>query len=130
GDTRGAEAPRFARAVGEHAPYRDNSFDAVLSYQTLEHVQNLDAVLAEMLRVVKPGGELHLRCPDYRGTYEGHYLVPWLPLMPRPLARLYLRARGRPVAGLAGIVYTTRRVIIRSLKASAAHAGLSVNVVD
>jgi SAM-dependent methyltransferase len=121
---------RFARAVGEHLPYRDETFDAVLSYQTLEHVQNVDAVLAEMLRVIKPGGALHLRCPDYRGTFEGHYLLPWLPLMPRHLAQTYLRLCRRPAQGLRGIVYTTQRGITRSLKTSAARAGYSVEVMD
>jgi ubiquinone/menaquinone biosynthesis C-methylase UbiE len=121
---------RFARAVGEKLPYKDASFDAVLSYQTLEHVENAGAVLAEMLRVVKPGGALHLGCPDYRGTFEGHYLLPWLPLMPRPMARFYLRLLGRPTAGYAGIRYTTRSGLIRSLKAAARKAGLTVQVVD
>lgn len=120
----------FTRAVGERLPYRDQTFDAVLSYQTLEHVQDMEAVIAEMLRVVKPGGALHLRCPDYRGTFEGHYLVPWLPLMPRRLARVYLRLRGRPVTGFSGIVYTTRPRIKRLLKAAAARASMTLSIVD
>jgi SAM-dependent methyltransferase len=126
----GAWTARFARAVGERLPYKDATFDAVLSYQTLEHVQNLDAVIAEMLRVVKPGGALHVRCPDYRSAFEGHYLIAWLPLMPRIMAYAYLRLRGRPVEGFHGIVYTTRPRIIRSVRAAAAHAGLALEVVD
>jgi SAM-dependent methyltransferase len=102
----------------------------VTSYQTLEHVQDVEAVLAEMLRVVRPGGIIHLRCPDYRGTFEGHYLMPWLPLMPRGLARLYLRLRGRPTKGFAGIVYTTRPRLVRGLQHAAAHAGAHIEVVD
>ncbi len=123
-------AARFIRAVGERLPYRDQTFDAVLSYQTLEHVQDVEMVLAEMLRIVKPGGALHLRCPDYRGTFEGHYLMPWLPLMPRRLARAYLRLRGRPVTGFSGIGYTTRPRLKRSLKAAAARASMTLSISD
>ena len=121
---------RFARAVGEHLPYNNASFDCVLSYQTLEHVQDLDAVVAEMLRVTRPGGALHLRCPDYRGTFEGHYLLPWLPLLPRPLARLWLRLRGRPVRGFADIHYTTKPALIRSLRAAAERMGMAIEIRD
>jgi len=108
---------RFQRAVGEHLPFRKNSFDAVLSYQTLEHVQDEARVLREMLRVVRSGGALHIRCPDYCGTYEGHYQLPWLPLMPRSLARIYLRLLKRPLAGFEGIRYATRNGIIKTLVA-------------
>lgn len=98
---------RFHRGVGESLPFPDDSFDAVISYQTLEHVADCRRVVEEMLRVVRPGGGVHIVCPDYRGTFEGHYLLPWLPLFPKPLARLYLRALGRPAAGLEGIAYVT-----------------------
>jgi len=125
-----ARMPRMARAVGERLPYKNDVFDAVTSYQTLEHVQDVEAVLAEMLRVVRPGGVLHLRCPDYRGTFEGHYLLPWLPLLPAPLARLYLRLRGRPSTGYAGLTYTTRPGLVRGLKEAASRAGIEIEVTD
>src|SRR5690606_6825956 len=82
------------------------------------------------LRVVKPGGALHLRCPDYRSTFEGHYLIAWLPLMPRPLARAYLRLRGRPTDELDRIVYTTRPRLRKGLQAAAARAGIRIAITD
>jgi SAM-dependent methyltransferase len=121
---------RFARAVGETLPYKDGAFDCVLSYQTLEHVRDPEAVIAEMLRVTRAGGALHIRCPDYRSTYEGHYRLPWLPLLPKPLARAYLRARGRPTAGLEELNYVTGPRLARLLKRQAARAGLAVTVTD
>ena len=42
--------------VGEDLPYTDMSFDAVASVDVLEHVQDLDKVLSEVARVLKPGG--------------------------------------------------------------------------
>jgi ubiquinone/menaquinone biosynthesis C-methylase UbiE len=37
-----------------------NSHDKVFSFCVLEHVTNLPAVLREVLRILKPGGELHV----------------------------------------------------------------------
>ena len=38
--------------------------------------------------------------PSALACYETHYKVFWPPLLPRPLACLYLRLRGRPTAFL------------------------------
>ncbi len=103
----------------------------MLSYQTLEHVPDLPGVLREILRVVKSGGALHLRCPDYRGTFEGHYLLPWLPLFPRGLAKIYLRLLGRPLSGFEGIHYATRKRIIATLQAAAKESpGMRLTIAD
>lgn|GEM_PF-960260 len=37
-------------------PYDDNSFDAVISSNVLEHIKNLPESFAEMMRVLKPNG--------------------------------------------------------------------------
>lgn len=42
--------------VGEALPYDDASFDAVACVDVLEHVADLDQVLREVARVLKPGG--------------------------------------------------------------------------
>lgn len=42
--------------VGEALPYRDGQFDAVVCVDVLEHVSDLSEVLAEVTRVLKPGG--------------------------------------------------------------------------
>ncbi|MFN3615444.1 MAG: bifunctional 2-polyprenyl-6-hydroxyphenol methylase/3-demethylubiquinol 3-O-methyltransferase UbiG [Rubrimonas sp.] len=42
--------------VGEALPYADRRFDAVVCVDVLEHVQDLDRVLAEVARVLRPGG--------------------------------------------------------------------------
>jgi 2-polyprenyl-6-hydroxyphenyl methylase/3-demethylubiquinone-9 3-methyltransferase len=42
--------------VGEALPYADAAFDIVVCVDVLEHVQDLSKVLAEVARVLKPGG--------------------------------------------------------------------------
>ena len=42
--------------VGEALPYADASFDAVVCVDVLEHVADLGKVLAEVARVLRPGG--------------------------------------------------------------------------
>ncbi|RZU98800.1 bifunctional 2-polyprenyl-6-hydroxyphenol methylase/3-demethylubiquinol 3-O-methyltransferase UbiG [Spiribacter vilamensis] len=42
--------------VGESLPYSDGRYDAVVCVDVLEHVQDLGQVLAEVYRVLKPGG--------------------------------------------------------------------------
>jgi len=122
---------RNLRAMGENLPFRGGSFDAILSYQTLEHVSDPEAVLKEWVRVTSPGGGIHLRCPDYAGTYEGHYRLPWLPLLPRSLARLWLRLNRRPPTGLAGIGYVTAGRVERMVdRIQAGQPGLSLSVTD
>jgi hypothetical protein len=104
----------LVKAVGEHLPFRDGAFGFVSSYQTLEHVQDVQQCLAEMIRVARVA--VFLRAPDYSGTFEGHYCLPWLPLFPRRLARLYLHLLGRPTLGLDTIQYITTHRIKRILR--------------
>jgi ubiquinone/menaquinone biosynthesis C-methylase UbiE len=46
----------FCQLDAEALPYKDNSFDAVLSGMTFGLLPNQDKAISEMVRVVKPGG--------------------------------------------------------------------------
>ncbi|MEM6619139.1 MAG: bifunctional 2-polyprenyl-6-hydroxyphenol methylase/3-demethylubiquinol 3-O-methyltransferase UbiG [Pseudomonadota bacterium] len=47
---------RYDVGVGEALPYGDASFDRVVCVDVLEHVADLDQVLREVARVLRPGG--------------------------------------------------------------------------
>jgi 2-polyprenyl-6-hydroxyphenyl methylase/3-demethylubiquinone-9 3-methyltransferase len=49
-------AIRFVVASGEKLPLGDRSMDLVVCVDVLEHVKDLDAVLGEIARVLRPGG--------------------------------------------------------------------------
>jgi 2-polyprenyl-6-hydroxyphenyl methylase / 3-demethylubiquinone-9 3-methyltransferase len=46
----------YSVGAGERLPFPDGSFDVVTCCDVLEHLYNLDEVLAETARVLKPGG--------------------------------------------------------------------------
>lgn len=43
----------------------DNTFDVVMSFDVLEHVEDFDAALANLVRVLKPGGKLLFAAPTH-----------------------------------------------------------------
>lgn len=49
--------------VGEELPFKDASFDAVFSLSVLEHVRDPFKCATEIMRVLKPGGELFVAVP-------------------------------------------------------------------
>lgn len=58
-------------------PFDDHTFDALVSNQVFEHVQNYPAAIKETRRVLKPGGiALHLFPPRWK-PIEAHVNVPF-----------------------------------------------------
>ena len=45
-------------------PFADASFDAVVSFETIEHITSQDAFLDEVRRVLRPDGFVVLSCPN------------------------------------------------------------------
>lgn len=48
---------------GKTIPFPENSFDSILCSEVFEHVFNLPEILAELNRVLKPGGKILITCP-------------------------------------------------------------------
>lgn len=68
-----ASTLRYLQACGEGLPFRDGSFDAVICCLAIEHAADVDAVLAEVARVLEPGGQflLLVNHPMFQGTGSG-----------------------------------------------------------
>ncbi len=65
-------ATGIVQAVGESLPFADGSFDLTFSHEVLEHVADDRAVLAEMVRVTRPGGRIVLFVPNRLYPFETH----------------------------------------------------------
>jgi SAM-dependent methyltransferase len=75
---------------GNAIPFPVEMFDVVVNNQVMEHVNDLDAALSEIHRVLKPGGMLLSLFPDDSVWREGHCGVPFLHWFPKgSTARLY-----------------------------------------
>lgn len=74
-DPRGLTAPRAVCGSVLSLPFSDSSFDVVAAFDVLEHCAPEDHALAELTRVLVPGGKLLLSVPAYRWAWSDHDLV-------------------------------------------------------
>ncbi|WP_241159683.1 class I SAM-dependent methyltransferase [Desulfovibrio sp. ZJ200] len=65
----------------EQSPFSPESFDYIVSFAVLEHVQNPLAMLEVMFELLKPGGKIYLSANLYRGPMASHryreVFFPW-----------------------------------------------------
>jgi SAM-dependent methyltransferase len=62
-----ALAPRLKFETGDafHLAQADNSFDLVANRHMIQSVPHVERILAELVRVAKPGGHVHVLAEDY-----------------------------------------------------------------
>lgn len=85
----------FTCADGARLPLADDSLDVIVLNHIYEHVVDPDAVMAELRRVLRPGGALYLGLGNRLGVVEPHYRLPFLSYLPPAAADRYVRAFGR-----------------------------------
>lgn len=78
---KGTANVRFIVGFGEQIPVRSDFFDVITSYDVFEHVEDLEKVLGECLRVLKPQGTLYAIFPPFYHP-TGAHLDTWLSKMP------------------------------------------------
>ena len=114
--TPGASESIYVRADALNLPFPENSFEVVTLWNLVEHVPDYRQLIRETWRIMKPGGSLILIAPNYAAfRREAHYHLPWLPLLPKPVARWYLRLCGRSRRFLdTSIFYCTNRGVLNA----------------
>ena len=118
-------APYVIQGDIQRMPYEAGSFDVVWLNEVIEHVPDEMRSLAEIRRVLKPGGRLIVFAPNRRYPFETHGVFlrgsdtkvpPWVPLIPYvpvPLGRLVFR-------------YWARNYWPRELRALLGRAGFTI----
>jgi len=78
-----------------HLPLREGAVSAVICAQVYEHVPDADRLMAEIHRVLAPGGVVFFSGPNALYPIEPHYHLPCLHWLPRRWAGRLLRLIGR-----------------------------------
>ena len=71
--------------------FRGESFDLVICSQVYEHVPDASLMISEIHRVLKPEGICFFFAANRMNVIEAHYKLPFLSIVPKPIAHIYLR---------------------------------------
>ena len=74
---------RILKITNNQVAFSDNFFDLIISNQVFEHVEDMDATLHEIFRILKPGGLFLSLFPSRDVWREGHCGVPFLHWFPK-----------------------------------------------
>ena len=75
-------------------PVRDGSVDVCYSSNVLEHVSDPERMLAEMIRVTRPGGTVYCSYTLWLSFWGGHETAPWHYLGGHRARRRFVREHG------------------------------------
>ena len=91
-------SPERGCAIGSALclPLASGAVDVCFSSNVLEHVGDWRAMLAEMVRVTRPGGIVFVAFTNWLSPWGGHETSPWHYLGGEWAARYYQRRSGRP----------------------------------
>jgi SAM-dependent methyltransferase len=62
----------YCRSEGTRLPFRPGVFDIVVASDVLEHIEDDEAAVAEIARVIRPGGVLILTVPAHQWMFSEH----------------------------------------------------------
>jgi len=69
---------QYVRCDAGKLPFATGSFDLCTAWDVVEHVQDDQAMLSELCRVLRPGGRVRLSVPHKRITIFPAFLMPWV----------------------------------------------------
>ncbi len=85
------EGTHFISGDAMRLPFRDDFFDIVICNHVYEHVPDSDLLMDEIYRILRTDGFCYFAAGNKYRLIEGHYYLPFLSWLPRPLSNLYLR---------------------------------------
>lgn len=75
--------------------FEKGSFDVIVCNHIYEHVPDYNKLLSSIHNLLKPGGVCYFAAGNRLNLIEGHYMLPFLSMLPKPVAHLYLRILGK-----------------------------------
>ncbi len=82
---------KFYVKDGINTKFHNDTFDIVVANHVYEHVPDAGRLIEEVKRILKPNGICYFAASNRITFMETHYNLPFLSLLPKPLAHLYLR---------------------------------------
>jgi len=108
----------FTQGVGENLPFEAGTFDLIICLTVIEHVNDVERVIAEMSRVLSPTGSLRIEAPNYIWPYEPHLGIWCVPLLGKRLAKVMAVIQGKAdkVAYLQHLKFVTPSRLERAFR--------------
>lgn len=101
---------RFLVADAQFLPFSDACMEVVICAHVYEHVENASRLVAEIHRVLKPGGYCFFAAANRLAVIEPHYHLPFLSMLPPFLADAMMKFTGK------GSVYREKHLTSGSLR--------------
>ncbi len=79
---------RLAQAFADGLPFASGSFDVVLCTEVLEHTADPAAVIAELMRVARPGARVIVSVPNEKNIDRAKRFIRRMPVLSRMLSTL------------------------------------------
>ena len=120
---------RGVAADGRRLPFPDATFDAVVCSNVLEHTPDPFLVIAEIERVLAPGGWAYISWTNWYSPWGGHAVAPLHYLGPERSVRVWRRLFGEPKGKNLPLVTVWPTKIGETLQWLDARPGLRVDAV-
>jgi ubiquinone/menaquinone biosynthesis C-methylase UbiE len=92
---RAKENLRYEIGDSMNVPFLSGEFDLVTCTHIYEHVPDAQQMMDEIHRVLRPGGLCYFAAENRVRVWDGHYNLPFVTMLPKPIANFYVRASGR-----------------------------------
>lgn len=85
----------FIKSDSMAMEFQESEFDVAICAHVYEHVPDAKKLMREIYRVLKPAGVCYFAAGNRLNVHEHHYNLPFLSVIPRSLAHVYIKASGK-----------------------------------